>query len=213
MRTRVPNAFVRDGRIYTVNLASGAVYGERIVRQGGREYREWSPARSKLAEYLRAGGPFPAAEDDGILYLGAGSGTTVSHVSDVLRSGTVYAVEVAPIPYFRLLEVAGSRPNVVPILSDARHPERFSPLVGPVAGVYQDLAQRDQVNIFAANMGAFGARWGILMLKTRSISQRDPDEVAAAELAKLEDLSVSHVDISGTHPDHRAYFVAAEPSG
>ncbi|MCI0496678.1 MAG: fibrillarin-like rRNA/tRNA 2'-O-methyltransferase [Thermoplasmata archaeon] len=209
MGSRVPNAFVRQGRLYTANLARGPAYGERVVRADGREYREWSPSRSKLAEYLGRSGPFPIAEDSSVLYLGAGSGTTVSHVSDIVARGMVFAVEVAPIPFFRLLDVSAERPNVVPVLADARRPERYAPIVGgTVDAVYQDVSQRDQVDIFRRNLDAFGARWGVLMLKARSISHRPADEVVAAELAKLDGLEVTPVNVTASHPEHRAFHVA-----
>lgn len=215
MGTRVPNAYVRGDRLYTVNLARGAAYGERIVRADGREYREWSPERSKLAEYLLRSGPFPAEDSSRVLYLGAGSGTTVSHVSDIVARGTVFAVELAPIPFFRLLGVSADRPNVVPLLADARHPERYRPMVGGrVDAVYQDVSQRDQMEIFRGNLNAFGAGWGVLMLKARSISQRPAEEVVSKELRKLEGLAVTPVDVSASHPEHRAFHVSRQsPAG
>jgi len=172
MAEPVPNTFLREGRIYTVNLSEGAVYGERVLRRRGREYREWSPARSKLAEYLGSGGRFPLRAGNVLLYLGAGSGTTASHVSDILADGRVPCVESAPIPFFRLREVASTRRNMYPILSDARHPERYAPVVGSADVVYQDIAQKDQVDIFVKNMELYDAEWGVLMLKVRSISRR-----------------------------------------
>ena len=68
---------------------SFVVYGEKriSVEQDGEkiEYRVWNPFRSKLAASVLGGvdnihiGPGKA-----VLYLGSASGTTVSHVSDVV---------------------------------------------------------------------------------------------------------------------------------
>jgi len=203
----VPNTFLREGRIYTVNLAEGTVYGERILKREGREYREWSPTRSKLAEYLGSGGRFPLRAGNVLLYLGAGSGTTASHVSDILADGRVPCVESAPIPFFRLREIASPRRNMSPILADARHPERYAPMVGRADAVYQDIAQKDQMDIFVRNMELFGAEWGVVMLKVRSISHLPASEVVPGELRKLGNYSVEETDISKRHPDHRAYLV------
>ena len=54
--------------------------------QGSKiEYRVWNPFRSKLAAAILGGVEkihmMPGAK---VLYLGAASGTTVSHVSDIL---------------------------------------------------------------------------------------------------------------------------------
>jgi fibrillarin-like pre-rRNA processing protein len=207
MAEPVPNTFVREGRIYTINLGSGPVYGERVLKREGREYREWSPARSKLAEYLGSGGRLPLRAGQDLLYLGAGSGTTASHVSDILADGRVPCVESAPIPFFRLKDVSSGRPNMTPILADARHPERYAPAVRRADAVYQDIAQKDQIDMFVRNLELFGADWGLIMLKVRSISHRPASEIVPRELRKLEDYSVEETDISARHPDHRAYLV------
>ncbi len=207
MAEPVPNTFLREGRIYTVNLGKGSVYGEKVLRRRSMEYREWSPARSKLAEYLASGGRFPLRAGNDLLYLGAGSGTTASHISDILADGSVPCVESAPIPFFRLREVASSRSNMSAILSDARHPERYAPMVGSADVIYQDIAQKDQVDIFVRNMELFNAEWGVIMLKVRSISHLPPSEVVPGELRKLEAYSVNETDVSRRHPDHRAYLV------
>src|SRR2546428_279580 len=71
--------------LLTRNLVPGAVvYGEGLVREKGREFRRWDANRSKLAAYLKRGGRvWPFRFRSSVLYLGAGSGTTASHVSDV----------------------------------------------------------------------------------------------------------------------------------
>jgi len=86
------------GRLFTRNMVPRtSVYGERLVSEGGVEYREWVHTRSKLAAYLMLDGDaFPLSEDSSVLYLGAASGTTASHISDIVRSGTVYCVEFSP---------------------------------------------------------------------------------------------------------------------
>ena len=90
--------YTERGRIYTKSRDPGKrVYGERLVGVNGTEYREWSPRRSKLCAYLSVGGrAYPLRKDSKVLYLGAASGTTVSHVSDIASEGMVYSVEFSP---------------------------------------------------------------------------------------------------------------------
>ena len=68
-------------------------YGERKFG----EYREWIPSRSKLASMLLSY-RFDIKPDWKCLYLGAASGTTVSHLADILERGVIYAVEYSANP-------------------------------------------------------------------------------------------------------------------
>merc|ERR1711972_730117 len=91
-----------------------------------------------------------------VLYLGAASGTTVSHVSDVVGpEGMVYAVEFSHRSGRDLLNVAKKRTNIIPIIEDARHPLKYRMLVGMVDSVFADVAQPDQARIVALNAQKF----------------------------------------------------------
>lgn len=78
--------------LVTRNLVPGdSVYGEkRISIDGGEEgqkieYRVWNPFRSKLAAGILGGvGDIYIVPGAKVLYLGAASGTSVSHVADVV---------------------------------------------------------------------------------------------------------------------------------
>jgi fibrillarin-like pre-rRNA processing protein len=157
--------------LLTLNLVPGAtVYGEGLVRSGDVEFRRWDANRSKLAAYLKCGGHrWGFREETSVLYLGAGSGTTVSHVSDICRRGTITAIEVSSRSFRNLLSLAEARANLVPVLGDATKPESYASHVGVVDILYQDVAQRDQERIFLKNLplvrpGGFG----YLMIKARS---------------------------------------------
>lgn len=91
----------KEDALVTRNMVPGdSVYGEKriaVEQEGGDkiEYRVWNPFRSKLAAAVLAGVDNihikPGAK---VLYLGGASGTSVSHVSDVVGpEGSVYAVE------------------------------------------------------------------------------------------------------------------------
>lgn len=179
--------------------------------------RGWCHQYGVHACLVRCGGALQ------VLYLGAASGTSVSHCSDIVGpTGSVYAVEFSHrsgAPYFdhqprsenisrpatplaealaipaahilrsrspfsRLLEIlqahvvlnaaccarpflclnlslelprsgrdlvnmAKKRPNVIPIIEDARHPQKYRMLVPMVDVVFADVAQPDQVCVDA----------------------------------------------------------------
>jgi fibrillarin-like pre-rRNA processing protein len=177
----------------TLNLVKGSnVYGEKLVRYEGEEYRLWDPFRSKLAGALKKGMKnMPIKNGSKVLYLGASTGTTVSHVSDIVGpSGIVFAVEPATRVARELIEnVASKRKNVVPIIEDARKPQSYFAVFGKVDVVYCDIAQPDQTDIAIANCVAYLKQSGIMLLvvKTRSINvTMDPKAVVAQEATKLE---------------------------
>jgi fibrillarin-like pre-rRNA processing protein len=182
-----------ETRLATLSIAPGtSVYGEKIIRIGEAEYRVWNPYRSKIAAALLKGlRKFFLEPGWRILYLGAASGTTVSHVSDIVGpGGVVYAVEVAHRPFREFLEkVAGKRSNVVPILADARRVFNYAWLLQQVDAVYCDVAQPDEVDIAVRNADLFLRRNGFLAiaLKASSVdSTRRPSEIYRAEEARLE---------------------------
>ena len=164
--------FTDGSWLYTRNLVPGrAVYGEALRVEDGVEYRRWDAERSKLAAYLKKGGVrWPFLETTSVLYLGAASGTTASHLSDICPRGTIVAVEVSPRSFRDLVTVAEGRPNLLPILGDASRPDAYLSRVGNVDVVYQDVAQRDQEAIFLRNLSALRPEGvGFLMLKARSV--------------------------------------------
>jgi len=182
------------------------VYGERIVNG----YRLWDPNRSKLAALLLKGGGkgLHLSRDAKVLYLGAATGTTVSHVSDILSDGLVYAVEFSSRAMRDLIRLCERRENIVPILADAAQPEGYCVLMEPVDMVYQDVAQRNQVEIASLNSERYLKPGGelIFMLKTRSIDvTATPGAVYNSEIKKLTGLSLSwSVDLLPYHMDHWA---------
>lgn len=176
-----------DGeRLYTRNSAPGHdVYGERLVNHDGVQYREWVPTRSKLAAYLRSGGTyFPFHKEARVLYLGAASGTTASHIADIVAGGIVYCVEISPRSFRDLVPVCESRPNMVPFLADATKPQEYSFGVSGVDVVYQDIAQKGQARIFIKNLKAFSVRCGLLVIKSRSEDVTRRPEVVYEEARK-----------------------------
>ncbi|MGE0015420.1 MAG: fibrillarin-like rRNA/tRNA 2'-O-methyltransferase [Candidatus Methanomethylophilaceae archaeon] len=167
---RMPGVFSEGGRLYTLSACPGRrIYGERLATVEGIEYREWSPRRSKLSAYITNGGrEFPFSENSRVLYLGASSGTTASHLADICRRGSLVCVEISARMFRDLVGVCETRPNMMPVLGDATRPEDYMFASGGIDVVYQDVAQKYQAEIAADNMEAFGAEFGMMAVKSRS---------------------------------------------
>ena len=106
-------------------------------------------------------------KDMKILYLGAAQGTTVSHLSDIITEGEIYCREGASKPFEKLLALCELRENLFPILADANHPENYGDVVEKVDLVYQDVAQRNQAEIFVKNIKKYLKKNGqaLIMIK------------------------------------------------
>ncbi|CAH2070225.1 unnamed protein product [Thlaspi arvense] len=96
-------AKAKDDVLVTKNLVPGeSVYQEKRISVQNiddttkDEYRVWNPFRSKLAAALLGGIDNmwikPGAK---VLYLGAASGTTVSHVSDIVGTARIVALNAS----------------------------------------------------------------------------------------------------------------------
>jgi len=200
METIFEGVYKIDERtIATVNAVPGRrVYDERLVkaklatRHGtlDTELRVWDPFRSKLAGAIRKGlKNFPFLPGTKVLYLGASTGTTVSHLSDIMgQEGEIFAVESAHQVMKSLLALCDLRHNIIPIHADARQPQTYAE-VGKVDAVYQDVAQPDQADILIKNADMFLKKGGIAMIAIKSQSidvTKKPKEVFETVLKKLE---------------------------
>jgi fibrillarin-like pre-rRNA processing protein len=192
-----PNVFVvmkgDQEKLATRNMVPGtSVYGEELVQYNDLEYRIWDPYRSKLAAAIKKGlRELSIKQGEKILYLGAASGTTVSHVSDIEGdSGEIYAVEFSQRSMRDLLEkVCRNRSNVRPILADARVPAKYRLLVSIVDSIYCDVAQPEQAKLLSDNADLYLKKKGraIIAIKSRSIdvTQR-PTDIFKKEIKILE---------------------------
>jgi len=216
----------KDDALVTKNLDVGnSVYGEKrisVETEGGKvEYRVWNPFRSKLASSIVAGventfiGP-----NTKLLYLGAASGTTVSHCSDVVGpGGVVYAVEFSHRPGRELINVAKRRPNIVPIVEDARYPLKYRMVVGMVDTIFSDVAQPDQARIVALNASYFLKSGGhcVISIKANCIdSTQAAEAVFASEINKLKTMDfkpLEYVTLEPYERDHAVVVAIYRPSG
>jgi fibrillarin-like pre-rRNA processing protein len=188
---RVEGLFWVNRKPATKNLVKRKrVYGEKLIKVGKDEFRLWDPTRSKLcAGILKDCLDLGFKKNSKVLYLGAASGTTVSHVSDMIPEGRVYALDVAPRVVRELLSVAEDRENLFPLIFDANQPKTYANLVEDVDVVYQDVAQKNQVQILVKNCDVFlkSGGYALLALKARSVDvTKKPGhvfEVARQELS------------------------------
>ena len=114
----------------------------------------------------------------------------------------IYGVEFSPRVIRDLMQVVADRRNILPILADARMPERYRLMVGMVNGLYADVAQPEQADIVNRNARLFLEDGGYLLLaiKARSIDvTREPSDIYLREMKKLaqggfEIIDVVHLD-------------------
>ena len=189
--------FQIDGekKLATENLVpKNQVYNEKLVKIKGTEYRIWNPFRSKLAATIMNGlRDFPFMQKSSVLYLGVSTGTTISHISDIVgQNGIIFGVEhTSRVARDFLDRVASHRKNIIPIIQDARKPQEYFSVFKKVDVVYVDIAQPDQTDIAINNCKMYLKSNGYLFLviKTRSIDvTKDPNKVISNEIKKLESL-------------------------
>lgn len=232
---RHKGVFIARGKedlLITKNLTPGeAVYGEkRIVIDAPAEesqtnddgtkvaskveYRVWNPFRSKLAAGILGGlDQIFMQPGSKVLYLGAASGTSVSHVADIVGpKGTVYAVEFSHRSGRDLINMATHRTNVIPIVEDARHPLRYRMLVGMVDCIFADVAQPDQARIVGLNAHQFLKVGGgvLVSIKANCIdSTAAPELVFSREVAKLREERIKPKEQLTLEPFERDHAMVA----
>ena len=215
-----------EGRnVWTVNANPGvAVRGESLRKFRGVEHRRWDPNRSKLgAGLLRTrNDPTLLLPDAGstVLYLGAGHGTTISHLHDHLCGaknrfgGRLVAVDLAPRCLRDLTYLAEHRPGLVPVLGDARKFDAWGVLIpSRVDWLFQDVAQAGQVEIFLSAVRRFLSQDGIGLLSLKAASERHNDggdeDIFAAAIAQLssEVELLEHINLTGFEDQHALFVV------
>ncbi|QGN06792.1 fibrillarin-like rRNA/tRNA 2'-O-methyltransferase [Halorhabdus sp. CBA1104] len=183
------------------------VYGEPVVEG----WRRWDPNRSKLGAMLQTDIHTDFDGGETVLYLGAASGTTVSHVADF--AGPTYAVEFAARPMRDLVAVARDRERLFPLLKDARAPETYAHVVEPVDVIVQDVATRGQAAVALANRRFLRDDGRLYMaIKARSEDVTQSPETVFEDV--LDSLSTGYEILDRTrlepyHDDHLA--VVARP--
>jgi fibrillarin-like pre-rRNA processing protein len=209
--TKFPHIYQIGQDIATKALVPGKVYGERWYK----DYRIWDPWRSKIAAAIKNGlSCFPIKKSSIILYLGAGSGTTVSHLSDIVTEGAIFALEFAPIPMKSLLFLAKKRKNIIPLFYDAREPDQYSD-IPKVDILYQDIAQQDQISIFQKNLRFLKPNGhAFLIIKARSIDvTKSPDTIYAQVSSLLSPHLLETINLDPYQKDHAMFVFSKSTLG
>jgi fibrillarin-like pre-rRNA processing protein len=184
---------IENNMLVTENLTPGLTfYGETTYKHEDKEYRSWNPTRSKLGAAIMKGlKHLPLKQGSNVLYLGVASGTTCSHISDIVGTkGHIWALDFAPRSLRDFLDkVTKYRNNISPIFEDARHPQKYQYLVPMVDIIYADVAQPNQADIVVNNAKYFlkNCGWVMLSIKSRSIDvSLEPKKIYAVQANILE---------------------------
>ena len=212
----------------TKNMVPGeSVYGEKRVTieentqmptgtgdvENKVEYRVWNAFRSKLGAaivngikniYMKPGSK--------VLYLGAANGTTISHVSDLVgEKGIVYGVEISERSGRDLINMAKKRPNLVPIIDDARKPQNYRFLIPTLVDViFADVAQPDQARIIAINAEHFLKNKGgfVFSIKANCVdSTAKPEDVFDDQIKILKSYKLIAKEKVSLEPFERGHAV------
>lgn len=201
------NVFWVNGKLGTQNLTPGKkVYGEKLIKSRGREFRLWDARRSKPAAAIyKKVHHFPVKKGMKILYLGFASSTTGSHFSDVIgKDGVIYGIEISERILREALPVAKERGNIVPILADARKPEKY-PWIEQVDLIYADIAIRDQSKVLIRNAETFlkSKGFGMIAIKARSIDVTEKPRVIYKQQRKILEKKFNVTDFVTLEPYER----------
>jgi len=202
-------------RYYTKSIVPGFTpFAERTVKEQGIEYREIDSMRSKLAATIAKGctNAF-IRKDQVILYLGVSHGYTASFISDMIgKDGLIFGIDPAPRVVRDLVFLSEKRKNIVPILADANHPEEYISRVSAVDIVYQDIAQRNQADIFIRNCNIFlkSGGYGLIAVKARSIDIKKKSKQICEEVRRILEKEFTVIDFRLLDPlekDHAFIIV------
>ena len=211
---------LRGRGLYTKSLLKPAQihFGERIVKDGNENYRSWDAKRSKLAAYILKGCPNTGIRCGSVvLYLGASHGHTPSYVSDMVGTeGFVFCLDFAPRVMRDLVFLCEERENMAPIMADAHHPDSYADRICEVDVIFQDIAQRDQAEIFLRNCRKFLKEGGVglLAVKAKSINIKKNPKVIFQEVKEMIGSEFMITDMRELEPyemDHCMIVIKKRP--
>ena len=189
--SKIFEVFEDKMNIYTKNLNPGqTVYSEKLVKEKDSEFRQWDPRKSKLAAAILKGTPnIGIRKGDIVLYLGCSTGTTCSHVSDIIGpKGFLFGLDSAPRVLRDFVFLCEKRENMTALLEDANQPQNYKDKICEVDVLYQDVAQRNQTEIFLKNL-VFLKKGGyaLLAVKARSVDvTKKPKQIFKQVQEELE---------------------------
>lgn len=192
-------------RLYTQNLTpKQSFFQEKLIKKNNKEYREWDPRRSKLAAAILKGfSNIFIRKGDIILYLGASHGYTPSFISDIIGStGCIFALDIAPRTTRDLIFLCEKRKNIIPIMADANQPNLYLDKVTQADIIYQDIAQRNQAEIFLKNINLFlkPGGYALLAVKAKSIDIKKKPKTIFNEIRSQLEKQTKVIDFKTLEP-------------
>jgi fibrillarin-like pre-rRNA processing protein len=188
-------------------------FDENIEKKHDGYYRSWDPRRSKLAAAMLKGVMPKLDKNLDILYLGASHGYTCSYVSDIIgKGGLIYAIDFVPRVVRDLWFLCEKRKNMIPIMADASQPQTYFHRVGLCDFIFQDVAQRNQVDIFLKNLDMFVKPngFGMLAIKSRSIDITRKPQAVFNECKNVIESKTKLIDFKLLSPfekDHCIFYI------
>ncbi|MBN1503030.1 fibrillarin-like rRNA/tRNA 2'-O-methyltransferase [Candidatus Woesearchaeota archaeon] len=186
-------------------------FEEDLIRDKGNEYRVWDPRRSKLAAGIKKGlSQIGLKPGFFVLYLGASHGYTPSFVSDIVgKEGFVFALDFAPRVVRDLVFLCEKRKNIAPILADANQPEKYMHQITEVDFIYQDIAQKNQSQIFLRNCELFLKKdaFAILCVKARSVDVTKKPSVIYQQVRRELEKVITIVDYKILDPFEKDHCI------
>lgn len=197
-------------RIYTETKDNYNHYGEKVIKQRDLYLREWSPNNSKIAAAMKKGFNLKLKDNSNVLYVGCSSGTTLSHIADLVTKGDIVANDVSMESMVGLLSLLKIKKNIIPILSDFRIlPENTGLNKEKFDFVFQDVSQKDQADVFIELVKKFLNKGGqaAISLKTRSIdSSKSPKQVLVKESEKIRKAGLKILKTIDLEPFEKEHY-------
>ncbi len=201
--------FIENGmkKLLTRNITPGLKFFDEELYENGA-YRQFDHRRSKLAAAIMKGlSQWPFRKDSVMLYLGASHGYTCSFLSDILHEGLIFAIDFAPRVVRDLVFLAEQRKNIGAILADANNPYSYLHKVSQADIVYQDVAQRNQAEIFLKNCRILlkPEGFGFIAVKARSVDVTKKPKIIFKETREMLEKELVIVDYKELEPFEKAH--------
>ncbi len=211
---------IQGRSLWSRNAVKGvSLRGERLKRDGRKEWRQWNPRSSKLGAALIKASEIGLLPEPGsmCLYLGSGHGTTISHLHDHMcgaknhLGGTIVAVDISYRCIRDMIRLSKARPGIVPVMADCRHTEHITPFISKkVQWVFQDVSQSGQVEMFIETCHHFLTPNGTGLLSLKSASERDTQgafDYAEKSLKNAGFTLVERINLAGWEDQHVLFHV------
>lgn len=201
--------YIKD-KLYTKTQDNYNHYGEKIIKQGETYLREWNPKHSKIAAAIKKGFKLNLNPNSKVLYVGCSTGTTLSHIADIVTTGDIVANDVSPESMISLIKLMKIKKNIIPILSDYRSLVKNPDLKNEKFDfIFQDVSQKDQTTVFIEIVKKFLLPKGqaAISLKTRSIDSRlSPKQVLKRECDKIRKAGLKIIKTLNLEPFEKDHY-------